>query len=146
MVASLSGSSKVAGIAAATGAAPAPKVFSTFRGMETFSNQFTISWMDASGSEASIQLTPERYTRLKGPYNRRNVYGAAVAFGPILAAGSATHPMYSSVARYSMCNGRPLLAELGVNVHQVNDPVTVQVQPAYPVRSVIKLNQVAPCK
>src|SRR5271155_1878023 len=72
------------GVGAATDASPAPKVFSSIRGLETFSTQFAVEWKDRSGTPHSLAITPEIYSHLTGPYNRRNVYGAVLAYGPIL--------------------------------------------------------------
>src|SRR5687767_15861051 len=74
------------GVAAATTASPAPKVFSAVRGLETYSTRFFLEWTDTAGVEHSLPLTPEVYGRMRGPYNRRNVYGAALAYGPVLPA------------------------------------------------------------
>ena len=68
------------GIGAATGASPAPKVFSAVRGLETYSTRFFIEWADRPGRSRVQEITPELYARLRGPYNRRNVYGAVLAF------------------------------------------------------------------
>ena len=38
--------SALKGIAAATGASPAPKVFSAVKGLETFSTQYFVEWID----------------------------------------------------------------------------------------------------
>src|SRR5712691_6455142 len=73
------------GIGAATVASPAPKVFSAVRGFETYSTRFFLEWTDTSGTVYSLRLTPEVYARLAGPYIRRNVYGAALAYGPVLS-------------------------------------------------------------
>lgn len=103
------------GLAAATGASPAPKVFSAVRGLETYSTRFALEWEDAGGTTRSLPLTAEVYGRLGGPYNRRNVYGAALAYGPVLATDPRTRPMFEAVARHALCGRRPLLRELGVD-------------------------------
>src|SRR5687767_15937977 len=66
-------------VAAATGASPAPKVFSAVQGLETYSTRFFLDLGDKR-----VEITPEVYARIRGPYNRRNVYGAALAYGPVL--------------------------------------------------------------
>src|SRR5262249_9019819 len=81
----LTGLAPLKAIAPATAASPAPKVFSAVRGLETYSTRFFVQWTDADGSNRFYEITPERYARLRGPYNRRNVYGAALAYGPVLA-------------------------------------------------------------
>src|SRR5262245_22070792 len=71
------------GIGAASTIAPFPKVFCDNQGLEGFASEFTITGEGVSGV-TNIVLTPEIYSSLRGPYNRRNVYGAALAFGPKL--------------------------------------------------------------
>jgi hypothetical protein len=77
-------SKTIKGLGAMTAASPLPIVFTTVRGLETFSSQFYFQITDKTGNKSEIEITPELYSKLKGPYNRRNVYGAAIAYGPIL--------------------------------------------------------------
>ena len=60
------------GIGAATAASPAPKVFSAVRGLETYSTRFYLEWTHRDGRAQELELTPELYSRLRGPYNRRS--------------------------------------------------------------------------
>lgn len=117
------------GIAAATAASPAPKVFSSVRGLETYSTRFSIEWRDASGSEHSVELTPEVYRSIRGPYNRRNAYGAILAYGPIFASTPETRTLFESVARYALCGDAPLLVELGIDARDAVAPVRVRLEP-----------------
>jgi hypothetical protein len=117
------------GLAAATTASPAPKVFSAVRGLETYSSSFFIEWQDANRADQSLELTPEVYARLKGPYNRRNAYGAVIAYGPILAADPTTQDLLESVARYALCGRAPVLRELGIEPSAVNGAVRVRIEP-----------------
>jgi len=91
-------------IAAATGASPAPKVFSAVNGLETYSTRFFLDLGDRR-----VELTPEIYARIRGPYNRRNVYGAALAYAPVLPAS-----LRDPVMRHGLCGDAPLLRELGL--------------------------------
>src|ERR1700739_844506 len=77
-------------VAAAIGASPAPKVFSSVQGLETFSSTFYLEWRDRDGVVHTVELTPELYSRVRGPYTRRNVFGAALAYAPILSADTRT--------------------------------------------------------
>jgi len=88
-------------IAAATGASPAPKVFSAVRGLETYSTRFFI---------ANVEITPEIYSRMRGPYNRRNAYGAALAYAPVIPV-----ELRDPVMRYALCGDALLLKELGIS-------------------------------
>src|SRR5947209_18849767 len=67
------------GLAAATGISPAPKVFTAIRGFETYSNRFFIEYTDKAGNAQSIEVTPEAYSHVSGPYWWRNVVGAVLA-------------------------------------------------------------------
>jgi hypothetical protein len=118
----------LAGIAAATGVSPAPKVFSAVRGLETFTSGFALEIRAADGSVRSAELTPELNARLRGPYNRRNVYGAALAYGPVLASDPRTRALFDAISRGALCGHAPLLRELDLLDGQVTS-VSVEVTP-----------------
>jgi hypothetical protein len=112
------------GVGAATAASPAPKVFSAVRGLETYSTRFFLEWTGADGAAHSLELTPEVYSHLRGPYNRRNVYGAALAYGPVLP-----EELRGPVMAYALCGDAPLLRELGIDPAQVRGPVRLRYEP-----------------
>jgi hypothetical protein len=116
-------------IAAATGASPAPKVFSAVKGLETYSTRFFLEWRDTAGVPHSVEITPEVYSRLRGPYNRRNVYGAVLAYGPVLSTDPRGRPMFDAVARYALCGEAPLLRELGLDPAAAAGRVRVRLEP-----------------
>lgn len=132
MAADLAGLRTVQAIAVATGASPAPKVFSSVQGLETFSTRFSLEWTDVAGDAHAVPLTPELYARLRGPYNRRNVYGAALAYAPVLDADPATSGMFRQVMRHALCGDAPLLREIGIDPARVASPVTVRLDPERP--------------
>ena len=129
MLGDVLGLAPLRGLAAATAASPAPKVFSTVQGLETYSTKFFVEWSDNSGIEHSLQLTPELYSQLKGTYNRRNTFGAAVAYAPIFADSERTRKMLISIARYALCGDAPLLREFGMDPDQIDGPVRVRLEP-----------------
>jgi hypothetical protein len=129
MIADLAGLAPLAAAAAATGASPAPRVFSSVRGLETYSTRFFVEWTTDAGAQRSVELTPERYARLAGPYNRRNVYGAAIAYGPLLAGDPHAGALWRSVYREALCGDAPLLGELGIDASDRIGNVRVRVQP-----------------
>lgn len=120
MAADLTGLTAIKGIAAATNASPAPKVFSAVRGLETYSTRFFIEWTTPEGEVDRIELTPEVGSRIEGPYNRRNVYGAALAYAPVLPP-----ELRDPVLDAALCGDRPLLAEIGIDVARVATPSIV---------------------
>jgi hypothetical protein len=106
MLGDMVGSLPLKGLGAASAFAPFPKVFCDNQGLEGFASEFTILARHADGSTNRIELTPELYSGLKGPYNRRNVYGAALSFGPKLPA-----EMWRNVFEYGLGPGGPLRRE-----------------------------------
>lgn len=96
------------GIGAASVAAPLPKVFSDVAGLETFASGFELE-ADTSRGVVRRPITPELYARLSGPYNRRNVYGAALAYAPRLPA-----EIWEPVFCFGLAPQGPLRRELGV--------------------------------
>ncbi len=129
MLGSITGVAALRGIGAASAASPAPRVFTTVRGLETFSTRFELSWYDVDGMERSMVLTPDLYAGLRGPYIRRNVYGAVLAYGPVLSTDPATEELYREVARYALCGDAPVLRDLGLNPQRIGPPITIKYTP-----------------
>ncbi len=103
------------GIGAVSMVSPFPKVFCSAPvhgepgvALETFASEFVLQY-DTQDGAARLAITPEVYSRLRGPYNRRNVYGAALAFGPCLPPELA-----DAVLRYALVEPGTLCAELGL--------------------------------
>jgi hypothetical protein len=117
------------GMGAATGVSPAPKVFTAVRGMEAYSTRFHLEWTDRRGNPHELLLTPDLYHRLAGPYNRRNMYGAVLAGGPVIATDQRTAEMYRSVSEYALCGEAPLLRELGIDPAEITGSVRVRYEP-----------------
>jgi hypothetical protein len=66
---------------------------------------------------------------LRGPYNRRNVYGAVLAYGPIMETDAALRPMFESVSQYALCGDAPLLHELGIDAKNMQGNPVIRLQP-----------------
>jgi hypothetical protein len=103
------GSRLMRGLGAATAVAPFPKVFCDMSGLEGFASTFTVIGKTQSGRAFETRITPELYTGLRGSYNRRNAYGAALSFAPRLPDA-----MWQSVANYALRANGPLRKELGL--------------------------------
>lgn len=100
----------VKGLGAVTAAAPLPIVFTEVKGVETFANNVFIVFEDSTRTTTELPVTPALYSRLSGPYNRRNVFGAAIAYGPVL-----DEALWQSVLRYGLCSG-VLQKEMGLPI------------------------------
>ena len=61
---------------------------------------------------------------MRGPYNRRNVYGAALAYAPVIPA-----TLRDPVIQYGLCGDAPLLRELGVDLKAAPRPVVLVIEP-----------------
>lgn len=129
MLGDLCAQPQIKAIGAVTHASPAPKVFTAQNGFETFSARFFIEWRDTSGQPHTLELTPSTYRRLQGPYNRRNAYGAALSYGPVLAANPRTRPMLDLVMDHAFCGDAPLLGELGIQKDDIVYPLIVRLEP-----------------
>ncbi|WP_193213818.1 hypothetical protein [Luteolibacter marinus] len=105
----LVGSKVLRGLGAAGVFAPFPKVFCEVSGYEAFAASFFLEGVQPDGSAWSCPLTPERYARLAGPYNRRNVHGATLAFAPRLP-----EELRAALLERALAADSALLRELGV--------------------------------
>ena len=111
------------GIGAAYMVSPMPKVFSDVDGLETFASEFTLLYTDSKGHTGSVPIDPELYSQLKGPYKRRNVYGAALSYAPRLP-----DDLWQSVYNYGF-NG-PLKTELSLPEGATNFRVQIKTKTA----------------
>lgn len=109
MIGYLAGSRPLRGLGPASAWAPFPKVFSDVEGLETFASDFTLHWRDAHGAAHALPITPELYAQLRGAYNRRNVYGAALSYAPRLP-----EPLWSAVFCYAFGAEGPLRRDFGL--------------------------------
>ncbi len=94
----LLGNKTLRGLGMATCSSPLPIVFTEVKGVETFASDFFIQYIDTNGVQDITPITPALYSKLKGPYNRRNIYGAAIAYGPVLKKD-----LLESILRYGFC-------------------------------------------
>lgn len=129
MAGDVAGCNMLKAVAVTTQASPAPKVFSSVRGLETYSTRFFVEAAGTSGTLETVELTPEVGSRLAGPYNRRNVYGAVLAYGPVLRSDPRTRAMFDAVARYALCGDAPLLREIGLRPNGTRRTISVRLEP-----------------
>ena len=115
---------------AATQVSPAMKVFTAHQGYETHAARFAITWIDDDGDTQRLAVDPEIYRNVRGPYNRRNVYGAALAYGPLLRADPKLRPMQESVMHYAFCSPGALRSDLGIPRDAAS--LTIHVLPTRP--------------
>ena len=94
------------GIGAASVLSPFPKVFCDVKGLEPFASTFTLKSYLPDGTRQEQNLTPQLYQKIKGPYNRRNVYGAALSYAPRLP-----ERLWTTVFCYGLGKEGPLLRE-----------------------------------
>lgn len=135
MVGDVFGMPAVKAAAAISHASPAPKVFTSQSGFETYSSRFVLRAWNPGEHPVELLLTPELNKRVRGPYNRRNAYGAAISYGPVLARSEVTRPMFESVFAYAFCHPRGVAREVGLSGKRhyavVVEPRAI-VQPAQP--------------
>lgn len=117
----LVGSKTIKAVGTAMAASPFPKVFSDVNGLETFASTFILEIETRSGQKFETQITPELYQHLKGPYNRRNVYGAALSYAPRLP-----QTLWESIFCYGFYQEAPLRKELGLPQDIANIKVIIK--------------------
>jgi hypothetical protein len=110
----------VKAIGLASTVAPCPKVFCDTKGLEAFASTFTLRF-ETNGHSVEVPLTPALYSQLEGPYNRRNVYGAALSFAPRLP-----EPLWRAVFDFGLSSTGPLRRELGIPAEATNLVVTIR--------------------
>jgi sterol desaturase/sphingolipid hydroxylase (fatty acid hydroxylase superfamily) len=92
------------GAAALTLASPRPKVFTKVGEHEPFGFAFTLDVEYEDGERVTgLPLDAARYSRLPGPYMARNVYGAMLAYSPVLEPATL-----HAVLGYGLCAGGEL--------------------------------------
>ena len=129
MVGDLAGLPALRGIGAASAASPAPKVFTAQEGFETYSGRFYVSWQDPSGKAHELHLTPQVYANVAGPYNRRNAYGAALSYGPVLYDSELTRPMFNAAIQHTFCGNSSILKEIGIDRKQTTGRYQFELKP-----------------
>ncbi len=117
----VTGNVALRGVGAAVGASPLPKVFSDAEGLETFASEFRLRYRQADGGSIEMPITPASYGRLDGPYNRRNVYGAALSYAPRLPRA-----LWEPVYCYGLATDGPLRKELGIEPAATEVEVTIR--------------------
>ena len=100
----------IKGVGLASVASPLPLVFSNFREIETFAADFQLRLKDSGKIIYDTQITSELYQKLRGPYNRRNIYGAVFAYGPVLTQPSEK-VLVDSVIKNGFCSDGVLIEE-----------------------------------
>lgn len=129
MAGDLASSKSIKGLGLASHASPAPKVFTSHGGFETFSSNFQLSWTDLEGQDHQTTLSRDQYKNLTGPYNRRNAYGAAISYGPVLSANPDTAKMLESVSEYAFCGRGNLIEALVGSEVASNSSVSISILP-----------------
>lgn len=100
------------GIGMMTASSPLPLVFTDVKGIETFASKFVLRY--GTNLSEQVEITPKVYAKFSGPYNRRNVYGAAFAYGPLLP-----ERLRRQVLQYALCK-----AEILKEMEVVQSPVS----------------------
>jgi len=115
MLGHLTGITSLKSIGLATCAAPYTKVFcqaeclESGQTYETFAADFSLQYTDTYGTQVEQKLTPSVYQKIQGPYNRRNVYGAVIAYGPALP-----ETIRNATFKYALTQPGTVAQELGI--------------------------------
>jgi sterol desaturase/sphingolipid hydroxylase (fatty acid hydroxylase superfamily) len=92
---------------------PLPIVFSHYKGVETFATRFHL-YIELDTEipfNFTTTLDATKYELIKGPYNRRNVYGAMFSFGPFFE-DDALIKLRDQILKYAVCEPGMMKREL----------------------------------
>jgi len=106
-------SKELRGIGMASASSPLPLVFTDVRGVETFASRFILQY--TIDTLKYVELTNKLYSRLPGPYNRRNVYGAAFAYGPLLP-----EQVRNQILQHALCKAQ-ILKEMNIETSSISN-------------------------
>lgn len=107
----------LAGLGAITLSSPKAKVFNRVGDYEPFGFDFRFEITTADGAQHDLRLDAALYDQIEGPYMLRNVYGAMLAFQPVLPRSTVTEAL-----AHGLCGG-PLRGALPLNA----DPVRARI-------------------
>ena len=103
---------KVRGLGSAYMVAPLPLVFSHFRGLETYASKFKVELEFIGDKTVTLPIDSIMYGKVMGPYNRRNIYGAALAYGPKFTSPKEKE-LLNAILSYGFCKPAVILMEFG---------------------------------
>jgi sterol desaturase/sphingolipid hydroxylase (fatty acid hydroxylase superfamily) len=93
----------IKGIGYATAASPLPLVFSVYNGVETFSTVYNVT-VNSSNGIHHMTLNNTMYDKIRGPYNRRNMFGVLFSHGPFFTDPKIIQ-IRDQVLTNALCNG-----------------------------------------
>lgn len=93
-------------------ASPLPLVFSSYNGVETFSTSFSIKLTTINNQTIELPLDSELYAQIKGPYNRRNIYGVVFSHGPFFDRSELIQ-LRDQILKFGVCQVGPTVKYRG---------------------------------
>lgn len=106
-------SPSIKGFATMTTASPLPFVFTSYNGIETFSTTFNLDITFRNGSKSEILMDHKLYSKMQGPYQKRNMVGAVFSHGPFFKDPRMLE-IRNQVLHWSFCQEH-LTKEFGIN-------------------------------
>ena len=106
-------SSTIKGIGITSVASPLPFVFSAYNGIETFSTNFEFN-IETELSNSTVIMNNKLYNNLKGPYNRKNVLGISLSYGPFFTDSSLIK-IRNQILHWGLCK-KNLIEEFGIKL------------------------------
>ena len=122
MVGDCGHSDRLRSLGFASAASPAPKVFCSLEGRESFANRYFLDWTDREGKNHSLPVDHSLLARLRGPEARRSMYLLTLE-GDSTGWTSLNH----SIRHYALCG--PLMKEWGIDADKIQWPVMIRVVP-----------------
>lgn len=103
----------IRGAAFSTAASPLPLVFTAYNNVETFSLSFDVNFVTKNDSQLHVTMDKEMYNKIQGPYNRRNIFGATLCYGPFFDKPNMIQ-MRQQILHWGVCQPGNLIKEFGI--------------------------------
>lgn len=114
----LVGNDQIKGLGAVTVSAPLPIVFSQVNGLETFSQDFQLEYVTQDGKIHQHKITNKDFSNMKAPYNLRNVYGFAFAYGPAVKKEKLLFAR-NDIFDYAFCNKKSSMQKINKSTSNI---------------------------
>jgi len=109
-------SPQIKAIAFVSCSSPLPFVFSAYEKIETFSTSLEVNATFKNGTNGRLMIDHKLYSKLRGPYNRKNVIGAIFSHGPFFKDPNMIK-IRDQILNWGFCKGYLL------NEFEINDPL-----------------------
>ena len=108
----LTGQENIKGLGTLSVSSPLPIVFTKFNGNETFSQKYYLKYTTDTGEIIEKEISKHDFEKMRAPYNLRNVYGYAMAYGPSVKKEKMLIAR-NEILNFAFCNNTSSMKKIG---------------------------------